>query len=151
MALRASGSGSDRSCSPAETLDSTQHITPQQHDNLLPRLSGGSGRSGSGGKVTLRDQGDLHDGGQPQASRWTRRTCKFSYFAMMGNRSLIRNRVGFYDFGLYWFASICDIPSSGSSKALCKNSHSLCKLILVVSPDPAKASSSVFSAHLIEG
>lgn len=47
-------------------------------------------------------------------------------FAVMEKCFVVRNRVGFYDLSLYF--AICDIPSQGICKVLCKNSRSLCKI-----------------------
>lgn len=127
-AHRASGGGSEHSgsnSSPTETLDSTitQHTTTARRPPAP--LSGGSSHNSFGEESHLESEGMSTTVGS--VGQESERNSHIFDFAIMGNHLLIRNRVGFYDLSLYWLMFF-HIPSQGTSKALCKNSHSLCKL-----------------------
>lgn len=86
-----------------ETLEST-HTHTQQHDDLLPGLSTGSSHNSSGEESHLEIRENVHHGGQGQAkskAKQSKRNLHIFDFATMGNHSLIRNHVWFYDFSLY--------------------------------------------------
>lgn len=114
-AHRASGSGSEHS-PPTETLDSTQHNTPQQHGDLLPCLSGGSSTTAPGKNHTWR----WRECPPRRAESSRTRT-----FWILQSWETIDSYVTVLDF-MIWV--LFDVPSQGTSKAVCKNSHSLYKL-----------------------
>lgn len=127
-AQQAPGSGSkhsDGNSSLTETLDSTQHTTTARWPPVSPIRRIKSQQLW--GRVTLGDWENVRHGGPGAAKQANKRNSHILDFAIMGNHLLICKPclVLWFEFIL---VDVLHIPSQGTSKGLCKNSHSLCKL-----------------------